>query len=898
MARERDLEQEIESHLRMAAGDRMERGEAAGAANLSARREFGNVGLVKEVTRDMWGWTSVDRLRQDVGYAVRVLRKSPAFACAAILSIALGVGANTAIFSVMDAVMLKSLPVRDPNQLVVVGDPASVGSRSEGSGRMDIFSYPFYEQFRNRNGVFSDVYASGRCEQLNVAVGDGSAGGSGPDAKPRGRMVTGNFFSVLGVNALIGRTFTAQETAVPGGAPVVVISYGYWERQFGRNHAIVGQTLTINRSRFTVLGVTPRDFFGDVVGSPTDIFIPVTMEAQANPGHDYLRAPSVSWLILMGRLKPGVTDQQAAAQVKVLVPRILEEQFRSIDSPEGLREILKKTVKVSPGAKGFSRLRKEFSTPLMALMGIVGLVLLICCSNVANLQLARAVSRAREMGLRVALGAAQGRLVRQLLTESLMLAFAGGAVGLLFAAWGSALLVRLVAQSSVMPIEVRADAHVLLFTALVSIAAGLLFGLAPALKTNRIDVVSSLKTTKSVPADGFTRAFGKLLIVSQIVFSVVLMVLAGLFLRTLLNLEKVDVGYSRGGLMLAEIDTRGGGYRDAQVNQLARSLTERMEQIPGVRAAAVSENGLFSGTDSASAVEVEGFTGAKIEDRQNTSDRVGPNYFSVVGTPVIEGRGIGPEDTETAPRVVVINEEMAHFYFPKSNPIGRHIFDEEGKDRVALTIVGVVRNAKQSDLREATPRRFYSALYQHREKDPVAVVNFEIRTSAGAGNIHEAVRRAVQAVNPDLPILHIESADELIGDQLTEERMIAKLSGFFGGLALVLAAIGLYGVMSYITARRTMEIGIRFALGAPRWSVLGMVLKDTLQLVAAGLAIGIIASALIAKLFAHGLFGLSAFDPWTSVSAACAITIAAALAAYLPAWRASRVDPTVALRQE
>ena len=896
--RERDLEQEIESHLRMAAGDRMERGEPPAAAGASARREFGNVDLVKEVTRDMWGWASVDRLRQDVSYAARVLRKSPAFASVAILSIALGVGANTAIFSVIDAVMLKSLPVRDPGQLVMVGDPTRVSSRSQGSGRTDIFSYPFYERFRDSNGVFSDVYASGRSEQLDVAFPDGKAAGSATDSSPRGRFVTGNFFSVLGVPALIGRTFTDQETRVPGTAPVMVISYGYWERQFARDPAIVGQNLNINRSAFTVIGVTPRDFFGDIVGAPTDIWIPITMEAQANPGHDYLKTTNVSWLLLMGRLKPGVSLQQGAARVRVVVPQIIKDQFQSLDSPEVLREVLKKNVDVSPGAKGFSRLRKQFSMPLMTLMGIVGLVLLICCSNVANLQLARAVSRGREMGLRIAVGAGQARLVRQLLTESLLVAFAGGAVGLLLAWWGSALLVRLESQSSVMPIDIHVDAPVLLFTALVSIAAGFIFGLAPAWKTTRLDVVSSLKTSKSGQADGFTRAFGKLLILSQIVFSVMLLVLAGLFIRTLRNLENVDVGYNRDGLVLAEIDSTAGGYQDAQVNQLTRNIIERLEQIPGVRTASVSENGLFSGTDSNSNVQVEGFTATKRADLLNDSDRVGPKYFQVVGTPVLAGRGIGPEDSETSTKVAVINEKMAHFYFPKIDPIGRHIFDGDGKDRVAFTIVGVVRDAKQQDLREATPRRFYTAYLQHRDKDPIDAINFEIRTSPGAGNIAETVRRTIKAANPSLPIYSIKSADDLIGDDLRQERMIAKLSGFFGALALTLAAIGLYGVMSYITARRTMEIGIRFALGAPRLSVMGMVLKDTLRLVAAGLAIGIVASALIARLFASGLFGLAAFDPLTSISAACVITVAAAIAAYLPAWRASRVDPMVALRHE
>ncbi len=896
--REEDLEEEIRSHLRMAERDQVDRGATVKEASSSARREFGNVGQVKEVTRDMWGWMSLERLAQDLRYAARVLRQSPAFTTVAVLSIALGVGANTAIFSLINAVMLKSLPVPDPNQLVVIGDPSRISSLSHGSGRTDIFSYPFYERFRQRNQVFSDVYASGRAEQLNVAFVSGSSTGSAIDQKPSGRFVTGNYFAVLGVAPLIGRTFTEQEVRVPGTAPVIVISYGYWERQFARNPAAIGEKLLINGSVFTIIGVTPRGFSGDIVGVAADMWIPITMEAQANPGHDYLKDEHTSWLLLMGRLKPGVSLTRAAAAVDVISPQILTELLKSSESAEGIREILKNKVRVSSGARGFSRLRAQFALPLITLMGIVGLVLLICCANVANLQLARAVSRSREMGLRVAVGAGQLRLVRQLLTESLMLSLAGGAVGLLFAFWGSHVLVRLVSRTGPLPLDVHVDAGVLLFTAAVSIFAGLLFGLAPAWKTTRIDVVSSLKESKSGQPDGFTRVFGKLLIISQIVFSLMLLVCAGLFIRTLQNLEKVDVGYARNGLLLVRIDPQAGGYKDRQVNQLARELLERLQQIPGVQAASVSENGLFSGTDSGTDAQIEGYTATKLADKLNSYDRVGPRYFEVTGARVIEGRGIGPQDTAGAPKVAVVNEKLARFYFPATNPIGRHISVGDGKDRVTFMIIGVVRDVKENNLRGPTARRFYLAYLQHPDSDPIDGANFEIRTNVPSASISEMVRRTIEKVNPSLPILSVESADGLIEDTLVQERMIAQLSGFFGALALVLAAIGLYGVMSYLTARRTMEIGIRFALGAERSKVVGMVLKDTFRLVVFGLSIGIVVSVFAARLFAKSLFGLSSFDPPTMILAAVTISIAAILAAYLPAWRASRVDPVIALRYE
>jgi putative ABC transport system permease protein len=386
--------------------------------------------------------------------------------------------------------------------------------------------------------------------------------------------------------------------------------------------------------------------------------------------------------------------------------------------------------------------------------------------------------------------------------------------------------------------------------------------------------------------------------VAQIVFSLVLLVCARLFIRTLRNLEKEDVGYMRKGLLLIAVDSKGGGYNDAQVNRLTRGLLEGLREIPGVQAATVSENGLFSGTDSQSVVEVEGYTATRLADKSNSSDRVGPNYFEVVGARVTRGRGIGPQDAENTAKVAVVNEKMADFYFPNRDPLGRHIFDGEGKDRVVLTIVGVVRDIKQSKLRESIPRRFYTAYLQHDDRDPIDAINLEIRTRLPSSSVAAAVRRKISEVNPNLPILSVENADGLIDDTLVQEHVIAELSSFFGGLALTLAAIGLFGVMSYITARRTMEIGIRFALGAERSTVIRMVLNETFRLVFVGLAVGIVLSVFASRLFAKSLFGVSPFDPATSAIGASVIAVAAAIAAYLPAWRASRVDPVVALRYE
>jgi predicted permease len=630
---------------------------------------------------------------------------------------------------------------------------------------------------------------------------------------------------------------------------------------------------------------------------PIDIWFPITMQAAANPGRNYLRERKVSWLLMMARLKPGISPRQAESAANLTGMQIFRELYKGDQTPEEMRSLLRSKIQIAPGGKGFSRLRHESSVPLMILMAIVGVILLICCANVANLQLARALNRGREMGLRLAVGAGQWRLIRQLLTESLLLSIAGGLVGLLFAYWGSHLLLRLISPDGV-SLHTELNASVLSFTAGIAILSGLLFGLAPAFRTAQVDLVSSLKESKSgQQPDGFSRAFGRLLVVSQIVLSVILLVFAGLFLSTLRNLRSIDVGYSRQGLLLLEVDPKTGGYKDVQVtNQMTTELLRRLQQIPGVATVSYSENGLFSGTSSQSDAQVEGYIPHSEADKSNESDLVGPGYFEVVGTRILAGRGIESSDNERTEKIAVINEKMGRFYFPHANPIGRHLFDGTGSNRVALTIVGVVADAKQKDLRQPVERRFYEAYLQRR--DPVAFVNFEIRTTIPSEQVTTAVRRTIAGFNRNLPITSLASADALIDDELSAERLVAQISSFFGVLALLLGAIGLYGVMAYMTTRRTSEIGIRLALGAKRSQVIGLVLSETGRLVALGLAIGIVLSTLMARLFEKSLFGLSAFDPATTVAAVAVISLAALVAAYLPARRASRVDPLIALRYE
>ena len=869
--RDQDLDDEISSHLRMAAHDL---GEEA------ARREFGNVGLVKEVTRQMWRFSFWEPLLQDLRYAWRVLWKNPGYTLIAVLSLALGIGANTAIFSLIDSVLLKSLPVKNPQHLVSVGDPSAVGHVQGGSGGdVDIFSYPFYKRFREQNTVFEDVYANGPSKRLNV---------EDSGEHPRARFVSENYFSVLGVSPWLGRAFTRAEQ------PVVVISYAYWERHFQRAPDVIGRKVRVNGVSFSIIGVTPREFFGDIVGYSSDMWFPLEALPVANPGSGYLNDPKTQWLLLMGRLRPGVSPARANAAINNLGLQILRELDPSA-SPDDLKVLMSKRIPVHPAAGGFSQIRHSFSKPLWLLMGLVALVLLICCVNVANLQLARATGRAREMGLRLAIGASRMRLLRQLMTESFALAAMGGVAGLFFAELVGHLLLGLVARNGRLPLDFQLSGTTLVFTLVLCIMASLFFGLAPALHATKTSVAANLKESKSGRSYGGAQRFEKSLVVFQIVLSWVLLFGSGLFIRTLQNLESVDVGYHRDQLIVVELDPVASGYHGQNLIQLGARVSEKLKHAPGIRNASVSENGLFSGTESMSGVTVQGFKPRSNDDEINRSDRVGPGYFETIGTPILAGRGIEQRDLGNAPRVAVLNESMARFYFPNVSAVGRSISTDEGK--TWIRVVGVVRDAKESNLRDPAARRFYSQ-FAFSKEDPIGSIKLELRTQRSAKEAEQMIRSQIRSVDPNLQISSISSAQALIDDDLLEERLVAKLSGSFSLLALVLAGIGLYGVMSYLTQRRVTEMGIRMALGASRNSVVGMVLKDTLLVTATGLFIGLVASVFLRKLVAGTLYGVAAFDPLAAAAASICIVIAAFLAGWLPARRASRIDPMVALRSE
>ncbi len=887
---EQDLDEELRYHLQRQIEQEIAAGRTPDEARYAALRSIKDLEQRKEECRDVRKVNLIENLIKDLRYAFRMIRRNPGFTAVAVLSLAMGIGANTAIFTLIDTVMLRSLPVRSPNELVSIGDASRPTANWNGGYMANIFSYPLYQQLRDQNRVFTGLLASGQAGPVELTT-------AAQEPEPvRARLVSGNYFEVLGVSPALGRTFSAEEDRAPGTSPVVVISYDYWSNRFARKIGILGRTLRLNGSPFTVIGVGPHRFTGDVVGSPTDIWIPLSMQEQLNRGDPRLDRRDSNWLLLLGRLKPGVSLAQARAETTTLVHRTIADFEGSALSPGRLREIQSEPVDVQPGGKGFSWIRKHDSPLLFTLMAVVGLILLIACANVANLLLARATARQREISVRLAVGASRARLVRQLLAESALLAAIGAAAGLLFAGWGSRLLARLASVHGAHPIPFDVDVHpdttVIVFAGAVSALTAILFGLVPALRSTRVDLVPALKETARTLSGG-GKQLGKLLVVGQVALSLPLLIAAGLFIRSLIDLETKDVGYSRTQLVLLQVDPLAAGYRTSQQIPLMRSLLERLSSVPGVYDVTVSDNGLFADRDSNSdSIRIDGFTPARKEDMWCAFDQVGPRYFQVLNVPILAGRDFDNRDDTREPLVAIVNNTMARFYFGKRNPIGKYILN--GSDR--YRIVGVVKDIKEGNLTGKTERRFFGPLLQ--TTDRLTVFNFEIRTRADPSKILQSIRGEMRAFDPNLKVLSLAPIRLLIEESIGNERLIAQLCGFFGMLALLLAGIGLYGVMAYATSRRANEIGVRMALGAERITVIWMVLRETLLMVTVGIAVGLPLALLATRLIAATLAGLSANDPATIATGIFVMLAMGALAGIVPATRASRIDPMAALRQE
>jgi predicted permease len=824
-----------------------------------------------------------------------MLLKHKGFTAVAVLSLALGIGANTAIFSLIDAVMLRSLPVQEPQRLVLFGKAESAGiDIGFPNSSWDLFSYPTYREVRQRNQVFSDVAAvhsfSSRVHGVVHARGS-----SGELEQIRAQMVSGNYFSVLGVNATLGRALTSDDDGTPGGHPVVVASHSWWQRRFGGDASVVGTAITIDKTSYTIIGIAPKEFFGTTVGESPDIWVPLAMEEQLPPGLKGYNDRMFQSLYLIGRLKPGVDVEQAGAEANLLFKQLLNEYSGPQPSDERLQAIQQARIELTPAGRGLSELRKEFSLPLKILMVVVGVVLLIACANIANLLMARATARHQEFTVRVALGASPARIGRQLLTESLLVALVGGAAGILLGSWGSSALVAMVSTGpQALPLNVEPDMRVLAFTLFVSVISAVVFGTAPALRASRVELSASLRSNRA-SASSMTRSLlGKALLVSQVALSLLLLVGAGLFVRTLVNLQRVDTGFNQDHVLLFQIDSDSIGYKeDSRLVKLYKDVEEKVSLIPGVRAASFSMFAFNQGGWTSPASTRGDASSAHTEQRVRHNS-VGPDFFEAMGLPLLSGRSFGAQDTETSPKVAVISEALANRLFPGASPLGKRFGRGGPEHSEDIEVIGVVKDAKYEDLMEQQRAMAYYPYTQSIQ----FLSNFEVNFSGEAGAIVGETRRAIQEVNRDLPIVEAVRMSEHVGRSLVQQKLIARLSSFFGLLALLLACIGLFGIMSYSVAKRTNEIGIRMALGADRGDVLRLMLREGLAPVLIGIGIGLPAALAGTRLITSLLYGLMPADPLTICVATMLLLTVAALAGYLPARKASRVDPITALRCE
>ncbi len=835
-------------------------------------------------------------LLKDLRYGFRGLFKRKGFAAIAVLTLSLGIGANTAIFTLVNAVLLESLPVSKPEELVLFTDVTGEGTSMQDtppSGKWERFSYASYKYLRDNNDSFQDITAmrSG-VSRLSVRQPDSQANAA---VRSSGQLVAGNYFSLLGVRAMRGRVLTPEDDK-PNAEPSAVISHRYWEQQLNSDASVVGKRFIINNTNFTIVGVMPREFFGERVRRPPDFWLPLSFQPQIELRNSFFEEKQAYWLTLLGRLKPGVSIDQAQTSVTLKVRQFWTEFAGSQPAEDNQRAIQNTRVQLVDGSGGISGLRRLYSTPLWMLMVIVAIVLLIACANVGSLLLSRAASRRSEISLRMALGATRGRIVRQLLTESLLLAVIGGVCGVLLAQWAVRVLVGLVAAEA--PLDVRPDAGTLMFTVGVSIIAALLFGLVPALQASRTDLSAAIKE-KTRLRRGFMRVnLSSVLVVVQVGLSMVLLTGAGLFARSLAKLQSEDVGFDRSNLLLVGIDSRLAGYKPTELATLYQQLIERLGTLPNVQGVTMSTYSPLSGSQRNSSIQIPGFTPEPGREPVVEDVLVGPNYAATLGIPLLRGREIEIRDNASAPRIAVVNQTFVEKWFKGQNPIGRTFsFDDDTDGGAQLEIIGVIGDIKSEDAREPAQPAVFRPILQIQDQAAYSA-NIQIRATRDAAALGGQARQTINQVDDKLPVFGVTTMDEQIRDKLVRERMIAQLVSFFGALALILACIGLYGVMAHGVARRTNEIGIRMALGAKGGNIAWMVLRETLLLVVVGLALGIPVALLGGLFVSSQLFGLKPIDPLTLIAAAAVLTVVALLAGYIPARRASRVDPLKALRYE
>jgi predicted permease len=821
-----------------------------------------------------------------------MLAKSPGFTLVAILTLALGIGANAAIFSVTDQVLLRLLPVQKPEELVVLRSPGPNPGRNWSDGDVGVaFSYPMYKDLRDHNPVFSGLLA-------RFAI-QASVSGQGQTELAKGELVSGNYFEVLGVRPALGRVLTSQDETAAGANPETVLSYGYWERHFGRDPGILNKQLVVNGVSMTVVGVVAPGFFGVQVGQTPDIFIPVTMKAQMTPNWDGLADRKDHWLAMLGRLKPGMSLAKAEAGIAPEYSAILQSEASELkSSPERKKQFLDKKILLDTGSHGRPILQHDAGKPIWILMSMVGLVLLIACANLASLLVARGEARQREIAVRMAMGAGRWRLIRQLLTESLLISLAGGAAGLLVGSWTLGALVGSIPESlGAQGLQGKFDYRVLAFSFGISILAGLLFGLIPALRSTSADLQSTLREQGANVFGGKSNVrLRKALLVSQVALTVVLLAAAGFFAQSLMNLKRQDLGVKTDHVIQFAVAPELNRYTPEQTVALADRLRENIAGLPGVRSVSVAEMSLLSDSDSSANITAEGYTVSEDTNTDVQQNWIGPNFFATLGIPLLSGREFDSRDTSTAPKVAIVSEKMAQTYFRGQNPVGRHFAFGSGNDvHPDIEIVGVAKDSKNTDLRQEIRPLVYIPYTQDKN---FGNATFYVRTNLEPTALGSTLRKIVQSADANLPVFDMKTLDQQVDEIAFSERLLTFFSLCLGLLAALLAAIGLYGVMAYMVAQRTREIGIRMALGASQKNVAWLVLREIVRISIAGLGIGLVAAFGLGKLIESQLFGVKASNPLVFLTSALLLSAVALLAGWLPARKAASVDPMVALRYE